>query len=798
MELNQATQQQNQDPSQKKLDPNEMVTISNAKTGEIKQVQRSALPTYGLPLDYESPADTYAQGIMGNSGMNLTTVPDRYKAAVTSVLNTKGFVDPNTPVGKQQSADKQAAGGAKSLIQATLQNYENVPADQKGVLEGNKAEVPLAGGILAPQAKEYESGLQGEAPALGKVFGGQGSGLRITQAEINSWMPMFPSIHKTDAQNAADVQKLDTIMKGKFGSGLDDEYLQSFGLTRDPKGNAQLAGHPLTQSATPGQPNGTQPPTPGTPTPNESGGLQIANAVGNTIKDVGGKVIDSTLSTAKNDINDIVAGIVAQHGQAGLKSAADTATQLETEAAQTKDLNQKKVLLRQANDLRGAISQQAGQEGANFSPDVNANPLERAAVGATQIGGVADVAANPGAVIKGVAQPFLHPVQTAQAVGNVVKDPVGALTTFLKNDYANSFGGKLPGAAKVATPPAGMGVDQATAQPSPNGAPGTPPTKTQNTGRQIIDTLNSGGSPEYVARQAKNSWLPPQNQVLLQNGVYAHPTETGRIQATSKALSTIGANLSKAYGQATTPINGAEFENKATQALMENGVPKNDANQIVSRVMSDVKDTAGIDLSSLNANIPAKQFWKAAQFLEKYNPTIKGDADATQYLKQNSQTITRLMRETLGNAVPESQPLAGQYGALKDFQNNGYKFSNAATDGFHGAMRTVATPVRNGVNAVVNKNLFPNAPFAGNSPLKLANGDSAVSGASATPANESPVVQNATPPQSKNQPLQGAGTSQQSNNTIQFDKRAKTPTPRKGSQQLLAQNSPSYLKKLAH
>lgn len=365
---------------------------------------------------------------------------------------------------------------------------------------------------------------------------------------------------------------------------------------------------------------------------------------------------------------------------------------------------------------------------------------------------------------------------------------------------------------------AGMPIDEALTTPKqpvpPNGSTGgtgTPPIATQPVPpavtqpnpaqkfiRQGVDAVNGGGSNEYVARQAKSPWLPPQNQVLQDAGVYSHPTQTGRVQATSKATATIGANLNKAYAQSTTPIDGAAFEEKATNKLMENGVPKADASQIVSRIMSDVKDTAGVDISSLNSKILPQQFWKAAQFLEKYNPTIKGEPDATAYLKQNSQVVTRLMRDELGNAVPETKPLNGQYSALRDYADNGYEMKGGVSSVLPKWASKVAQPVINTANTAANLASNPKASVASYKPavpaVTLANGEAPIANGSATTT----PLQNTTPPVTSNQPMQGIPPTTINGKTIQMDKRTAqgNPMPVKGSQQLMAANSPSYLKKI--
>lgn len=766
------------------VDPNATVTISNAKTGEIKQVQRKDLQSYGLPIDYQSPADTYAQGIMGNTGMAMTSVPDRYKAATTSVLSTKGYVDPTTPVGKEKAANASASDTARSLMQSTLQNYQDVPADQKGIIMGKKADIPIIGGMVAPKGAEYESGLKGEAASLGKVFGGAGSGLRITQPELNSWMPWFPSIHKTDAQNAADVQKLDNVIRGRFGKGFDDPYLQEFGLTRDQNGHATSASN-APAPTTPGQPNGGQ-----------SAGLDVANAVGNTVKNSAGGFVKDFLGTAQNDMNDIVAGIVSQHGQKGLDQADKTATQMEQQAQQTKDPAQKKVLLSQANTLRSAISAQAGQEGKNFSPDVNANPLLRAGVGATQVVTAADALAHPVALTKAVTSPLLHPIQTAKGIINLAKDPAGALTAFLKHDYANSFGGNLPGAAKIGE---GLPVNEAVAQPGqqqppasatpqnaqpatapvpPNGSTGTgtPPVTTQP---PATGNPNGLSARDQLARKFATSVAVPNP-----NSVTQSENTMGKAFAMTQGHDprTIAREL-----EADIPKAGEVIKQHASNLDQQTGlqpISTPDNTGVLDKIMAEVAQTtparanpAMLDKfkAELSGLLHAGDFGAAgAQQGALTGTNFTKMNDTRKYLTSNKSSWfangqpvgsptndQNAMDWAAANAIKktmtEGDPTAkfdangsltehGIFGKMLDRQHTALEaapaLSNATLQG--GKINTMGQAVRKGVDAVVDRvglrTLVPrnNNPLPDVSSPTMANGEAPLANPSASMVHNAP------------------------------------------------------------
>ena len=67
----------------------ELVTIVNDKTKQVKQVRRSELPDYGLPVDYVSQADTYANGLIGGQ-FGVDKIPEAYRAGALSSVGYQG------------------------------------------------------------------------------------------------------------------------------------------------------------------------------------------------------------------------------------------------------------------------------------------------------------------------------------------------------------------------------------------------------------------------------------------------------------------------------------------------------------------------------------------------------------------------------------------------------------------------------------------------------------------------------------------------------------------------------------
>lgn len=97
---------------------------------------------------------------------------------------------------------------------------------------------------------------------------------------------------------------------------------------------------------------------------------------------------------AVNVAQDIGSGLQAKAPQQSLDAAGQQASKLEQQAQSTKDPNQKKILLHQANDIRQKISQGAGQLAGSFSPDVTQNPIKRGVNAGIGIGTSLDLPAQ--------------------------------------------------------------------------------------------------------------------------------------------------------------------------------------------------------------------------------------------------------------------------------------------------------------------------------------------------------------------------------------------------------------------
>ena len=90
------------------MNPEELVTISNKKTGEIKRVPRKQLPSFGLSPDYTSKLDMAIQAVQGGK-MAIPDLPAEQRAIVASSL-------PETFKSPEQTAAQKATNEVKDTV----------------------------------------------------------------------------------------------------------------------------------------------------------------------------------------------------------------------------------------------------------------------------------------------------------------------------------------------------------------------------------------------------------------------------------------------------------------------------------------------------------------------------------------------------------------------------------------------------------------------------------------------------------------------------------------------------------
>ncbi len=329
-------------------------------------------------------------------------------------------------VASQKNSD--AYNMAKGNIQTILDSFSALPGYDKGS-PVNATNIPLAGSLT--QGATYNKQAAGLAAQLGPLAGaGTGTGLRINNYELARWQALLPTVNNLPAQNAKNVALLDSELKNKFGQGLDPQYLKQFGVT----------------------------PSKTTPTPATNNGDQTGNPITDALN--GNPVTKFLLSKATNVAQDIGTGINAQTAAPGMQKNELAAQALEVAASQTKNPQQIKSLLAQANSLRTGTSQEAGGISRAFSPDVTQNPITRGAEAGNQIAGAAglvEMATKIPAILNGVQDAGSALLSRLTGTGAATAAPEAAATTtaaqpniiqsFLQNLTKSGVNSKITNAA---------------------------------------------------------------------------------------------------------------------------------------------------------------------------------------------------------------------------------------------------------------------------------------------------------------------------------------------------------------
>jgi hypothetical protein len=268
----------------------------------------------------------------------------------------------------QQAKDESAKKDIVGNLNTVLGIFNNIPGSQKGAVFGKQAKLPVVGGMVAPEAREYLDQKGSFAMKL-KDLMTSGTGIRMTQAEINNWSNLLPSPDKTDKQNQLDIDTLNKLVNSKFGTSIDPSV---------------ISGTPATES-------------------------------------IGQRVNDVVLPRARKVANDVGVGIAqnqsgANESQNGLLNMLP---QLQAAAQKTNDPAEKNRLM----TLISQASQQTGSNAANqanqYSSDVQKGVVGRSLGAASEIGSTA-------ALVSGGINLVRNP-QPAKDVLGAILNPRGAL-----------------------------------------------------------------------------------------------------------------------------------------------------------------------------------------------------------------------------------------------------------------------------------------------------------------------------------------------------------------------------------
>lgn len=260
------------------MNPQELVTLTNKKTNQIKQVPRSQLSQYGLPSDYVSQSDNYAKAIISGNAA-VTDVPQEYKGAVLQVLGQNGYSPKKNDTQSQlklaqmgalpestygdlaknnpqaalalsmggykppmSAADKKTQDSTKGLLGLTdqLKTLYNEPlangqrpnsSNKESLAKGGEGFMSGINGALFDltqvatnknaDAKSYKRAKEGFTSSLKSLTGDTGV---LTDQDYARLAKLLPDFGDSDTTAKSAWANIDNILKSKLGSAGQFDY----------------------------------------------------------------------------------------------------------------------------------------------------------------------------------------------------------------------------------------------------------------------------------------------------------------------------------------------------------------------------------------------------------------------------------------------------------------------------------------------------------------------------------------------------------------------------------------------
>jgi hypothetical protein len=317
-----------------KILPDGKVRIYSNTTGQVLDISPEDLPNYNPKLvgDYQKMQDQQAQVAAAqkilDSGGKVDNFPADIKAqAQTNLVSSKGVT---------KGVDEKSAP-VLNLINKLEQNYQTAGGAEASFGPANRILGLIKSGEgmvgLNDSAKNYNDEKAGFAATLKSLTGDTGV---LTDQDFARLSKLLPGLTSTSGEATGKFDDLRSQIAAKFG------------------------GAPTETTIKPGQKG----------------------------------ITDILLGGAKKIANDSVAGVTAnltenQRNQSR-DSAFAAAKYLENQAQATDDMQKRKQLLQQAQQLYNTTGNQAAQTANTFSEDVKDNPLLRGLGAATEIATIAD------------------------------------------------------------------------------------------------------------------------------------------------------------------------------------------------------------------------------------------------------------------------------------------------------------------------------------------------------------------------------------------------------------------------
>lgn len=193
---------------------------------------------------------------------------------------------------------------------------------------------------------------------------------------------------------------------------------------------------------------------------------------------------------------------------------------------------------------------------------------------------------------------------------------------------------------------------------TPSAIPGEAPSTNivqkgaQATTKSMSDLINGGGSKEYIARQATSPNPMPRNQVLMEENILVHPTETGQIQATAKAMKKYGSQIGETYKSSKSTFKTSDLVKTLEEKLI--GRPPEE----IKSVIDSLSKRGKFDLTTGDTSLNANELWNVAKDLGKTAEKNPGSVSAQ---------AEAILRGELSQAHPELSTINSKYSALADF-----------------------------------------------------------------------------------------------------------------------------------
>lgn len=538
-----------------------------------------------------------------NTGQELDVKPEKLGEYSGSLV--KEYQEIQTNANSLSSGDvalKDIPSGSRTgAIQALEASKKKILSPEDKVTKRKEDERNRSYGVLEKDVASFEQNFK-EAGLKGKLL-----------SALPANTGLSPESADFDAQRDTMAYSLAKSLGEQSGQGVSDKDIAKW-LTRLPSRSdtdkeAQLKIDNIYKDLS-----------------NRKGGKPLKSGLTDSEnkEDTG---IGGLLQNAKGDAKDLLNSILNLPGQA-VQGLQETATAPFKQGGSPQDLLQ---LLSLAGNVAtgnpvGAVSEQMTKD------------------------------AVPG-MISGVNETLGRPLEGGDVAGrigeNAYKNPVDTLLAL--SPLLATKG--LRGAKAVAGGETGALEELKILQQSPS--------KSQNLIRQGVDLGSGAGSKEYIARQAVSKNTLPQNQVLLDEGILLHPSETGKIQATSKAMEKYGTEIGNAYKDSDRVFKGDVLGKKLDEGLKEQGYDK----KSIDFIKNYINQQGSFDLGSGDNIILTEKAWTAAKNLEKNPPKMMKNPESAGMYKQLSGDAARILRNELAEKVPEIRELNARYSALRDYMD---------------------------------------------------------------------------------------------------------------------------------